>query len=80
MLWAILSKYELPRSTINKLEDLHEHTSYRVKGQDGESTGYIPQRGLREGCATLPTIFNIFNQGVMRIVDKQRKEEARERD
>ena len=26
MLWAILSKYGLPRSTINKLKDLHEYT------------------------------------------------------
>ena len=80
MLWAILSKYGLPRSTINKLKDLHEYTSYRVKGQDGESTEYIPQRGLREGCETSPIIFNIFHQAVMRIADKQRKEEARERD
>ena len=38
MLWAILSKYGSLRSTINKLKDLHEYTSYRVKGQDGEST------------------------------------------
>ena len=45
-----------------------------------ESTEYIPQRGLREGCATSPIIFNIFHQAVMRIADKQRKEEARERD
>ena len=80
MLWAILSKYGLPRSTINKLKDLHEYTSYKVQGQDGESTEYIPQRGLREGCATSPIIFNIFHQAVMRIADKQRKEEARERD
>ena len=41
MLWAILSKYGLPRSTINKLKDLHEYTSYRVKGDDGVSREYI---------------------------------------
>ena len=80
MLWEILSKYGLLRSTINKLKDLHEYTSYRVKGQDGERTECIPQRGLREGCATSLIIFDIFHQAVMRIADKQRTEEARERD
>ena len=45
MLWAILSKHELLRSTINQLKGLHEYTSYRVKGQDGESTEYIPKEG-----------------------------------
>ena len=74
-----MGNFEQIWTTEKQLKDLHEYASYRVKGQGGKSTEYIPQRGLREGCAT-SIIFNIFHQAVMRIADKQRKEEARERD
>ena len=44
MLLAILSKYGLPRSIINKLKDLHEYTSYKVKGRDEERAQIISHR------------------------------------
>ena len=65
ILWAILEKYRLPSKVIDKLKDLHEFTSYRVRGEERDSTEFIPQRGLREGCATSPVIFNIFHQAVI---------------
>ena len=52
ILWAILEKYGLPTEVIAKLNDLHEFTSYRVRGEERDSMEFIPQRGLREGCAT----------------------------
>ena len=63
-LWAILEKYRLPNKVIDKLKELHGFTSYRVRGEERDSTKFIPQRGLREGCATSPVIFNIFHQAV----------------
>ena len=51
--WEILSKYGLLRSTINKLKDLREYTSCRVKGKDGESTDYIPQKRVRGGMRNI---------------------------
>jgi len=79
ILWAILEKYRLPSKVIDKLKDLHEFTSYRVRGEERDSTEFIPQRGLREGCATSPVIFNIFHQAVIRVAEKERAREAEKR-
>ena len=79
ILWAVLEKYRLPNKVIDKLKDLHEFTSYRVRGEERDSTEFIPQRGLREGCATSPVIFNIFHQAVIRVAEKERVHEAEKR-
>ena len=71
MLWAILEKYRLPNKEIDKLKDLHEFKSYRVRGEERDSMKFIPQRGLREGFATSPVIFNIFHQVVIRDAEKE---------
>ena len=76
ILWAILEKYRLPNKVIDKLKDLHEFTSYRVRGEERDSTKFIPQRGLREGCATSPVIFSIFHQAVIRVAENERACEA----
>ena len=79
ILWAILEKYRLPNKVIDKLKDLHEFTSYRVRGEERDSTEFIPQRGLREGCAMSPLIFNIFHLAVARVAEKERVHEAEKR-
>ena len=78
ILWALLRRYSLPQNIINKLKDLHEHTSYKVKGAEGVSTAFYPERGLREGCATSPALFNIYHQAAIRIAESKREEAARE--
>ena len=40
---------------------------------------FIPQRELREECATSPVILNIFHQVVIRVADKERAHEADKR-
>ena len=77
ILWAILEKYRLPNKVIDKLKNLHEFTLYRVRGEERDSTKFIPQRGLREGCATSPVIVNIFHQAVIRVAE--RKEHMKQR-
>jgi len=36
------------------------------------SEEWRPARGLREGCATSPVMFNIYHQAVMRQAEKER--------
>ena len=79
ILWAMLEKYSLPNKVIDKLKGLHEFASYRVRGEERDSTECIPQRGSREGCATSPVIFNIFHQAVIRVAEKERAHEAEKR-
>ena len=71
-----LERYGLEGNFLRTLQDLHESTTYVVKGRGEDSSGWQPERGLREGCATSPTLFNIYHQAVMRRAEEARKEEA----
>ena len=75
-LWGILKKYGLKGNFLWTLQDLHEATTYVVKGRGEDSESWQPERGLREGCATSPTLFNIYHQAVMRRAEEVRREEA----
>ena len=52
-------------------------TVYCVKGREKDSEKWTPERGLREGCSGLPTLFNIFHQAVMREAEEERKRRSR---
>ena len=56
--------------------DLHETTANVVKGKEGDSGHWIPQRGLREGCPTSPVLFNVFHQAVIQAAERKRNERA----
>ena len=73
-LWGILSRYGLRGKLMDTLMDLHETTKYKVRGREGDSSIWRPERGLREGCPTSPVLFNIYHQAVMRIAIKERQE------
>ena len=76
-LWGLLERYGLRGRALEAIVGLHETTEYQVRGRgrEGFSEGWVPARGLREGCATSPVLFNVFHQAVMR-----QAEEARERE
>ena len=75
-LWAILERCGMEGNCMKTLQDLHEATKYVVKGRGGDSTAWLPERGLREGCPTSPCLFNIYHQAVMRSAERARKEKA----
>ena len=77
-LWMILSKYGLSGTFLDTLKDLHETTAYMVRGREGDSSSWYPERGLREGCPTSPTLFNIYHQAVMRRAEEERRARAEE--
>jgi hypothetical protein len=74
LMWAILERLGAPVAVIRTLKGLHEETSYRVRGKTGLSEPWLPQRGLREGCATSPILFNVYH-GVA-VVRAERAREA----
>ena len=55
-----------------------ETTEYHVRGRrkEGFSDAWVPTRGLREGCATSPVLFNAFHQLVMRQAEEARGREG----
>ena len=62
------------REILNCIKDLHESTTYAVKGQEGDSDTWNPERGLQESPNS-STLFNIYHQVAMRGAEK-RKEQA----
>ena len=56
-----------------------EETEYRVQGKKENSDAWRPLRGLREGCATSPILFNVYHSAAMRQAAEKRKQEAKER-
>ena len=75
-LWEILRRHGMKGTFLNCLMDLHETTAYVVKGKEGDSDHWIPQRGLREGCPTSPVLFNVFHQAVIQTAERKRNERA----
>ena len=72
-MWQLLERYGLEGRFLETLKGLHESTSYRVKGKEGVSEEWRPARGMREGCATSPVMFNIYHQAVMRQAEEERR-------
>ena len=73
-LWKLLGRYGLRGRCLDTIRDLHEATEYKVRGKEGFSEGWMPARGLREGCSTSPILFNIYHQAVMRQAETERRE------
>ena len=53
-LWKVLGRRGCAPGMIQVLKAIHEHTVMKVKVYNGVSEGYVPDRGLREGCPSSP--------------------------
>ena len=72
MLWHMLDMWGMKEKIKRVLRGIHEGIEYRVRGREGNSSEWIPRRGLREGCATSPVLFNIYHSNVIRIAREER--------
>ena len=75
-----MRKYGMKEECIRILRSLHEETEYSVRGRAENSESGRPLRGLREGCATSPILFNIYHSAAMRHAAEDRTTSALERD
>ena len=78
LLWMVLENLGMTEGVIEVLKNLHEGTKYKVKGRGELSEEWLPVRGLREGCATSPILFNVYHAQAMRLAAKKRREKAAE--
>ena len=75
ILWAMLKKYGVQANTITILQGLHEYTTYEVRGKEANSAKWKPLRGLREGDASSPVLFNIYHATSIEIASQKRNAE-----
>ena len=76
-MWKVLEHRGCPKKAIKILQALHNHTEMKVRVHGGTSSGYIPDRGLREGCPSSPVLFNIYHDAVMEDFRTRRTTRAR---
>ena len=63
-LWKLLDYKGCPPGFIKIFQGLHNHSSSSVRFEGLESSEFIPDRGLREGCPSSPILFNIYHHGL----------------
>ena len=77
-MWTLLRKRGCDERMVKVCIALHESTTYAVKVAGGVSSEWMPDRGLREGCPSSPTLFNIYHDGVMEDFRARRAKRARD--
>ena len=76
MLWSILTKFGMKGKMRSALEAIHEQTEYKIREKESNSTSWTSKRGLREGCATSPILFNVYHSTVLRLAKEERREKV----
>ena len=76
ILWHILRKLGMRERMLKNLKNLHEKALYKGKGRNAMSESWVPQRGLREGCAKSPILLSIFHACDMKKANEERRKNA----
>ena len=76
ILWYVLRKLGIKDVMLKTLQNLHERTENKVKGRTSVIEAWELQRGLREGFATSPILFSIYHACVMKLAEKERRNQA----
>ena len=77
-LWELMRRRGCPEGMLNVCKALHEHTEMFVRIHGGISRGFLPDKGLREGCPSSPVLFNVFHWGVLTDFRTRRAKKATE--
>ena len=77
-LWKILEIKGCPPLMLKVLKALHNHTASSVRFEGAQSTAFVPERGLREGCPSSPILFNIYHHCIMGVFRARRARKALE--
>ena len=69
-MWDALKKERLPPRILAIFRRLHTDTSYSVRLKAGDSAAYTLKKGLREGCASPCTLYNVFHNYALAELNK----------
>ena len=77
LLWKVLENLGMTKKVLDLMKGLHGETKYRIRGREGLSEAWQHERGLREGDATSPILFNLYHDQSMKLASETRHESAR---
>ena len=66
----------VPQKLVNLLATLHQSTKYVVRTAEGDSRVYTLNRGLREGCPSSCTAFNLGHNENLKAIKRALKEDG----
>jgi len=58
------------------LQAIHDHSRSHVRVSGTQSTNFLPERGLREGCPSSPVLFNCYHHGILEVFRARRARAA----
>ena len=75
-LWKMLQLKGCPTPFLRVLQAIHDHSRSHVRVSGTQSTNFLPERGLREGCPSSPVLFNCYHHGILEVFRARRARAA----
>jgi len=78
-LWKALEHYNIRNSIIKAIKRLYKNSVSKIKIGKQLSSGFYITKGLRQGCSSSPTLFNIYiyiyiySEGFRKLVEEMCK-------
>ena len=66
MMWSVLEKYSISRSLVKAVRSMYVNCEACVKVQGGISDWFQVEKGVRQGCAMSPWLFNVYMEHILR--------------
>ena len=70
-LWETLKEMGFPGRAIELMESLYESQQSAVRCGSGTSDWFSIQKGVRQGCVMSPTLFSMYTEAIMRLVQQE---------
>lgn len=70
-LWRILQDKGIEEQLIRKIRSLYDETKVVVRTREGTTSSFRTSKGVRQGCALSPALFNVYIADVDRFLEKK---------
>jgi hypothetical protein len=71
MLWKILKVMGWSEKDIQLLKNLYQNANVKITTEKGTTERISQEKGLRQGCALSPLLFNLYIDGVIRMIHSE---------
>lgn len=72
-MWRIMEEKGIEEDLIDRIKEIYKETMVSIKTVEGISRSFCTEKGVRQGCALSPTLFNLYIADIDKLVLKERK-------